>query len=166
MLSPQAHNRSRAKVVIEQDDGHPSGGAHPPVAAASAVLLRGGAVLLVERGAGAAVGRWSLPGGHIEPGETAEAAARREVREETGLVAGRLEPMGVHDVDMVGGDGRRPRRYAISVFRGVAPAGEPVAASDARAARFVDLAALAALPLTDGALSLIRRAFALTKVED
>ena len=56
-----------------------------PRAGASAVLFRGEAVLLIERGGGPSEGLWSLPGGSIEAGETAEDAARREVREETGL---------------------------------------------------------------------------------
>lgn len=38
--------------------------------------------------------RWSLPKGHIEPGESSEQAARREVREETGIEAVILEPLG------------------------------------------------------------------------
>lgn len=40
------------------------------------------------------VGMWGLPGGHIEIGESAERAARREVLEETGLTLGALQPFG------------------------------------------------------------------------
>lgn len=53
------------------------------------VVDRGGAVLLQlrDRDARADPNCWSPPGGHIEPGETPEQAARRELTEETGLVA-------------------------------------------------------------------------------
>ncbi|MGH2516691.1 MAG: NUDIX domain-containing protein [Ktedonobacterales bacterium] len=58
-------------------------------------LDKQGRLLLQRRGAGAprSPGEWSLPGGHIEPEETPEQAARREVLEETGLtLAGPLAP--------------------------------------------------------------------------
>ena len=40
---------------------------------------------------------WSLPKGHIEPGETAEDAAIREVREETGITGRIVAPLGTID---------------------------------------------------------------------
>src|SRR5215470_13732542 len=58
-----------------------------PRCGASAAVFRGEAVLLIVRAKGALKGLWSLPGGHIEPGETARAAALREVREETAVEA-------------------------------------------------------------------------------
>jgi ADP-ribose pyrophosphatase YjhB (NUDIX family) len=62
------------------------------VAAVAAVLIEDGRLLLVKRGHPPAAGKWSLPGGAVEPGERLAEAARRELREETGLDA---EPLGV-----------------------------------------------------------------------
>lgn len=54
-----------------------------------------GRLLLVLRGREPAAGTWSIPGGKVEPGESREAAVRREVREETGLLVEVIAPVGV-----------------------------------------------------------------------
>ncbi|MDX2156084.1 MAG: NUDIX hydrolase [Hyphomicrobiaceae bacterium] len=145
---------------------------HPPESrpiwprlAASAAIFQGNAVLVGERGKGAMAGFWSLPGGHVEPGEIARDAARREVLEETGVVARILGLVDLHEVihREGGADAETTTatvswHYVIAVHYGVWVEGEPVAASDCRTARFVPLDEIDALPLTEGAASLIRRA--------
>ncbi|ETX28815.1 NUDIX hydrolase [Roseivivax isoporae] len=59
----------------------------PDIAAALAVVVLEGRVPLVRRRNRPDAGRWGFPGGKLEPGETAEEAAIRELREETALHA-------------------------------------------------------------------------------
>ncbi len=67
-------------------------------------------VLLVKRRSPPFEGRWAIPGGFVEPGETLENAARRELREETGAKPGDLEQL-----HTFGDPGRDPRGWTISV---------------------------------------------------
>ena len=67
-------------------------------------------VLLVQRRAPPHAGQWALPGGFLELDETLEQAARRELREETGIVLDRLEQLRAFDAI-----GRDPRERVISV---------------------------------------------------
>lgn len=60
------------------------------------VLVRDGDVLLVEEGKPAVAGEWGLPGGRLGPGEAPAAGARRETREETGLVVDLDGALGVY----------------------------------------------------------------------
>ncbi len=132
-----------------------------PRCGASAAIFRSGEVLLIERAKGALKGLWSLPGGHIEPGETAKAAALREMREETGVEADIRGLVDIHEVILRGPDDALLAHYLIAVHCGRWRAGEPVAGSDAGAARFVRIEDIDTYPLTDGAAALIRRAWAL-----
>jgi ADP-ribose pyrophosphatase YjhB (NUDIX family) len=99
----------------------------------------GGRLLLVLRANDPGAGRWSVPGGKVEPGEADDVAVRREVAEETGLsvTVGRL--CGVVE---------RPAPSGVFVIHDYlcAPVGgAAVAGSDAAAVRWVDAREFAAL---------------------
>ena len=64
---------------------HPPGPAPRPEVAVGGVAVADGRLLLVKRGRGVAAGRWSLPGGRLEPGESLVEAVARELAEETGI---------------------------------------------------------------------------------
>lgn len=105
----------------------------------------GGRLLLVRRAHAPAAGRWSVPGGRVEAGETDTDAVRREVREETGLDV---------VVGVLLGTVQRPgpdrvtydiRDYACAVIGGILLAGD-----DAADAVFVSRVELAALDAVDG----------------
>jgi 8-oxo-dGTP diphosphatase len=54
------------------------------IVVAAAVIHRGGRILSVQRSYGSLKGGWEFPGGKLEPGETAQQACIREIREELG----------------------------------------------------------------------------------
>jgi ADP-ribose pyrophosphatase YjhB (NUDIX family) len=56
-----------------------------PELCVGAIAVHDGELLMIRRGHGPAAGTWSLPGGHVEPGELLAEAVVREVLEETGL---------------------------------------------------------------------------------
>jgi 8-oxo-dGTP diphosphatase len=75
--------------------------------ALSAVVYaeRGDEILMLRRAAGALPGQWFLPGGAVERDELPEAAARRELMEESGLdIDGELELVGAYPMWVYGAD--------------------------------------------------------------
>jgi ADP-ribose pyrophosphatase YjhB (NUDIX family) len=56
-----------------------------PKIAAGVVFPYDGGILLVQRAIHPSYGKWVFPGGYVDRGETLEAAALREVQEESGL---------------------------------------------------------------------------------
>lgn len=120
-----------------------------PRPAVSAVIVDRGRVLLVKRGCEPNLGLWSLPGGSIEPGETAREALVREVEEETSLRVEIGDLAAVHDVIARDGDAIR-FHYVIISFYARVTAGEPMAASDAAEVSWILLSEVGNLPTTPG----------------
>ncbi|MCA3748455.1 MAG: NUDIX hydrolase [Rubrobacter sp.] len=89
-----------------------------PKLVAGAIFELGGGIVLVRRGIEPGYGRWTFPGGFVERGERAEAAAERETLEETGV---RVEVSGI--LGLYTYEGQAP---AIAVFSARAISGEPV----------------------------------------
>ncbi|CAG0975182.1 MAG: NUDIX hydrolase [Rhizobiaceae bacterium] len=124
------------------------------IPAVSVALLRGGHVLLVRRGREPSRGLYAFPGGRIEPGETVEEAARRELHEETGLAASDLAVLRNLAIDSRR-DGRMVR-YRLTVLSGRWLAGEAIAADDAEAVGWFRFDELADLPITPSTLEIAR----------
>lgn len=103
----------------------------PIIKAASACVWRGDEILLAQRGKSLGYGFWSLPGGKIEPGETARHAALRELQEETNVTADLQHHVG--DFGLIAGD----LQYVISCFTGFYISGEATAMADAKAVAWV-----------------------------
>ncbi len=106
---------------------------------------RAGRLLLIKRGHEPETGRWSLPGGRVEPGETDQQAVVREVREETGLEVSCGALVGAVQRPRPGGGVLEIRDYAATVTGGELRPGD-----DAADARWVSPAGFGSLPLTTG----------------
>lgn len=130
----------------------------PTVAVGGIAFDEDGRVLLVRRGRPPSQGRWTIPGGRVEAGETLRAACAREMREETGLEVevGQI----VEVVERIGGrEGAAPGYHFVIIDFLVAPRGGSLAAaSDADDARFFGDGELDELPLTDGLRPVVERA--------
>ncbi|MGH3550464.1 MAG: NUDIX hydrolase [Pseudonocardiaceae bacterium] len=111
-----------------------------------AVLLdEAGRLLLIRRANEPGRGRWSVPGGRVQAGETDQDAVIREVAEETGLTVEVTRWLG--DVQRGGPDGVvfDIHDYSCRMIGGGLRAGD-----DADGARWCDAADLATLPVVTG----------------
>lgn len=127
-----------------------------PRVGVGAVVVHEGRALLIRRGKPPLYGRWVVPGGTLELGETLEEAVVREVREETGLEIRPVAFLTAFERILRSPAGGGVRyHYVILDYLCERIAGEPQAASDALEARFVAPADLEALQLPPKALEVV-----------
>lgn len=134
-----------------------------PRVGVGAVILKDGQVLLVKRGAPPAQGKWSLPGGLVELGETTDAAAVREVLEECGLKVRLLGIAGVIDRITRDDQGRVRYHWVLIDYAAVPEDGSPRAGSDAAEVRWIPLGELTRYDTTPGLAAMVQRAVSLSE---
>jgi 8-oxo-dGTP diphosphatase len=114
-----------------------------PIVGVGAVVVDRGRVLLVQRGREPSKGKWSLPGGMLELGESLIEGVKREVAEETGLEVEAIELVELIDRVLRETEpqgGRVRYHYVIADYLCRVVGGILMAASDATAVRWTERA--------------------------
>ena len=118
--------------------------------AASVAIVRRDDLLLIQRNKAPSAGLWTLPGGRLEPGETPEQCAIRELKEELGIAIYALRPLLVV----------RHGQYRLQTFATQTYDGEILAdAAEIRDWRWVRPVQLGRLETTAGLREVVEAAF-------
>lgn len=104
-----------------------------PALAVSVALERDGKYLLVLRANPPAQHMYAFPGGRVDPGETLEDAALRELEEETGLKATNPQAFATFDLGSDDPGGSVSSHFFLTVFIAEDPGGDAMAMDDAKA---------------------------------
>ena len=137
-----------------------------PRVGVGAVVLYQGRVLLVRRGGQPSMGKWSLPGGLVELGETTEEAIKRELLEECAIdvkilgLAGVISRI-VHDPEQ-----RIRYHYVLVDYAAEALSDAVTAGSDAAEACWVEIDRVRELDVTDGVVAMIGQALAVSRLSN
>ena len=117
------------------------------------ICFRRHEVLLIQRGQPPRQGKWSLPGGRIDPGESEQDAAIRELREETCVDATLGPKIATVDAEFEG------VRYRLHDYVAVWESGTPEGADDALEARFFAIDSVSALGMWSKTVEVIQNAY-------
>ncbi len=137
-----------------------------PVPAVGAVTFHRGNVLLVQRGRKPNIGKWTLPGGVVELGESPVEALKREILEECGISVEIGDVVEVVSRVIQDERGRVQYHYIIIDYVAKYKQGVLKPASDILDARWVSLAEMEKYDLTEGLLPVIQKAVIKYKKED
>jgi ADP-ribose pyrophosphatase YjhB (NUDIX family) len=132
-----------------------------PIVGVGGVIVAGEQVVLIKRGSEPLKGRWNLPGGVVEVGETLHEALVRELLEETGLEVEVGPVIEVFDRITRDADGRVRFHYVLVDYLCWPVAGTLRAGSDVDDARWAQAGNLAAFDVTDKAAAVVTRAMEL-----
>ncbi|MCI0348360.1 MAG: NUDIX hydrolase [Acidobacteriales bacterium] len=129
-----------------------------PIVGVGAVILRGQQVVLVRRASEPLRGRWSLPGGRLELGETLRQGVEREVLEETGLQVVAKEVLDVFDSIFPDSQGKAQFHYVLIDFLCLLRGGELRAGGDVTEAVWACADELEKFELTKNTMAVIQKA--------
>lgn len=131
-----------------------------PIPSVGAIVLKGDRVLLVLRGQEPSRGKWSVPGGVVELGETIRDAARREVMEECRVEIEVGDVVAVRDAIIRDEAGDIRFHYVLVDVVATYVGGELAVGSDVEDARWVSQEELPNYALSTGLLPVLHRALA------
>jgi ADP-ribose pyrophosphatase YjhB (NUDIX family) len=149
-----------------------------PVVGVGGVVIEDGRALLIRRGSEPLLGKWSIPGGTLELGESLEHGVVRELKEETALDVRILEMIEVfdriyEDQDDAGGEvsllgveskkGRPRYHYVIIDYLCERIDGEAKAGSDVTDVAYATEDEFVKYGLTETATRILRKAFAMER---
>jgi 8-oxo-dGTP diphosphatase len=134
-----------------------------PYVGVGAVIVHEGRAVLVKRRYEPLAGKWSIPGGAVEVGETLEACVAREMLEETGFIV-EVGPV-IEVLDRITHDdsGRVLYHFVLVDYLCWPIGGELRAGTDVAEAVLVDASDLDQYELTDKARAVIERALELAR---
>ena len=139
----------------------PAAGRYPecPVVAVGAVVFNEERVLLVRRGQPPSCDLWAIPGGKVRLGETLQAAAEREILEETGLTVRARQPVYTFDLIEQDAQGRIRFHYVIVDLIADYVTGTISAGDDAREVRWIGPDEIRRLEVSPQTVDLLQRKF-------
>jgi 8-oxo-dGTP diphosphatase len=132
-----------------------------PIVAVGGVVIHEGRVLLIRRGQPPLEGRWSIPGGILEIGETIAAAIGRELKEEAGVTVRVLGLIEIYEKVLRDADNRPQYHFVILDYMCEFVEGVATAGGDVTDAEWVSEGELEKMHLTSAALRVVKKAFAL-----